>query len=73
MKGWPKSDGNWILYFEMILMSLFLIMNATDVDFQALNTGNVISQYVAPIFSGLSDGTLHVIERTLGGYILLVF
>lgn len=64
MKGWPKSDGNWILYFEMILMSLFLIMNATDVHFQAMNSGNVISQLLTPLFSGMSDGSLHVIERS---------
>ncbi|MFD0964182.1 4Fe-4S dicluster domain-containing protein [Pseudofulvibacter geojedonensis] len=63
MKGWPKSDGNWILYFEMILMSLFLIMNATDVPFQEMNNGNIISQYLAPIFSGLGETTLHVVER----------
>ena len=63
MKGWPKSDGNMILYFEMILMSLFLIMNATDVTFQEMNTGNVISQFIEPLFSGLEDGTLHLIER----------
>jgi len=24
MKGWPKSDGNIILYFEVVLMCLFL-------------------------------------------------
>lgn len=63
MKGWPKSDGNIILYFEMVLMALFLIMNATDVHFQAMNNGNVISQFIAPFFSTLSEGTLHVIER----------
>ncbi len=63
MKGWPKSDGNMILYFEMILMTLFLVMNATDVHFQAMNTGNVISQFIEPLFSGLEDGTLHLIER----------
>jgi len=63
MKGWPKSDGNMILYFEMVLMSLFLIMNATDVHFQEMNTGNVISQFIAPLFSGMEDGTLHIIER----------
>ena len=63
MKGWPKSDGNMILYFEMVLMSLFLIMNATDVHFQEMNTGNIISQYLSPLFSGFENGTLHVIER----------
>ncbi|WP_299779549.1 (Fe-S)-binding protein [uncultured Formosa sp.] len=64
MKGWPKSDGNIILYFEMVLMTLFLVMNATDVQFQAMHSGNVISQFITPLFSGLSDGTLHMIERT---------
>ena len=63
MKGWPKSDGNMILYFEMVLMTLFLVMNATDVHFQAMNTGNIISQYITPLFSGMESGTLHFIER----------
>jgi len=64
MKGWPKSDGNNILYFEMVLMGLFLIMNATDIHFQELGFGNVISQYIAPLFNGFEAGTLHTIERT---------
>lgn len=64
MKGWPKSDGNIILYFEMVLMALFLIMNATDTSFQEMASGNVISQYIAPLFSGFSDSTVHIIERS---------
>lgn len=64
MKGWPKSDGNIILYFEMVLMALFLVMNATDMPFQAMNNGNVVSQFITPIFSGLSESTLHIIERS---------
>lgn len=64
MKGWPKSDGNIILYFEVVLMCLFLVMNATDTSFQSMASGNVISQFIAPWFDGLSDGTLHTIERT---------
>jgi heterodisulfide reductase subunit C len=63
MTSWPKNDGNFILYFEMVLMTLFLVMNATDISFQEMNSGNVISQYIAPIFSGLSEGTIHIIER----------
>lgn len=63
MTSWPKNDGNFILYFEMVLMTLFLVMNATDLHFQALNSGNVISQFIAPLFSGLSETTLHFIER----------
>ena len=63
MKGWPKSDGNIIIYFEMVLMSLFLIMNATDVHLQEANIGNVISQFISPLFSGISPDGLHMIER----------
>ncbi len=64
MEGWPKSDGNIILYFEVVLMCLFLTMNATDIQFQELNSGNIISQYMAPWFEGLSTNTIHLIERT---------
>ncbi len=63
MKGWPKSDGNIILYFEIVLMTLFLVMNATDVDFQTNHSGNVVSQFIAPLFSNFSTATLHLIER----------
>ena len=61
MEAWPKLDGNLILYFEIVLMALFIIMNATDVQFQAMNSGNIVSQFVAPWFDGLP---LHTIERT---------
>jgi heterodisulfide reductase subunit C len=64
MKGWPKSDGNIILYFELVLMSLFIIMNATDVPFQEAGIGNPISQFIYPWFSGFSPESLHVIEKT---------
>jgi heterodisulfide reductase subunit C len=64
MKGWPKSDANIILYFEVVLMCLFLTMNATDIAFQNLNAGNVVSQFITPLFSGLSEGALHSVERT---------
>ena len=64
MKGWPKSDGNLILYFEIVLMSLFIVMNATDHTFQEANIGNPISQFVGPWFSGYSLDTLATIEHT---------
>ena len=63
MTKWPKNDALNILYFEMVLMSLFLIMNATDIHFQELNSGNLISQYISSWFSGASVNTLHIIER----------
>jgi len=62
MKGWPKLDGNLILYFEILLMGLFITMNATDVEFQSMNSGNIISQFFAPMFEGYN---VHLIERTV--------
>jgi heterodisulfide reductase subunit C len=64
MTSWPKNDANYILYFEMVLMTLFLVMNATDLHFQTMNSGNFISQFIAPFFNGLSETELHTIERT---------
>ncbi|MCA0153168.1 (Fe-S)-binding protein [Winogradskyella vincentii] len=64
MKGWPKNDGNIILYFEVVLMCLFLVMNATDTSFQELGSGNIISQFIAPWFQGMSESSLHLIERS---------
>jgi len=63
MTGWPKRDGNLILYFEMVLMSLFIIMNATDTAFQEAGVGNIVSQFVAPFFEGYAPETIHTIER----------
>lgn len=61
MKGWPKQDANLIIYFEIILMGLFITMNATDAEFQAMDSGNIISGFIAPWFEGMP---LHAIERT---------
>ena len=64
MQGWSKKDGNYILYFEMVLMTLFIVMNATDTPFQEAGIGNPISQFVAPLFNGFSAATIHSIERS---------
>ena len=64
MMGWPKLDADLILYFEIILMSLFLLMNATDVEFQMMNNGNIVSGLIFPFFEGFSDQTLHYLERS---------
>ncbi|QKX06996.1 (Fe-S)-binding protein [Aquimarina sp. TRL1] len=70
MKGWPKNDGNLILYFEMVLMTLFLVMNAADLQLQALDAAHYvkagaypISQFISPLFSGMSETALIVLER----------
>lgn len=69
--GWPKSDANYILITEIILMSLFLTMNAAD---QALQLreypgyhetgGFLFSGSLAGIFSGMGSTALVAIERT---------
>ena len=63
MTKWPKNDALNILYFEMVLMSLFLIMNVTDISFQQMDSGNIISQFIGPWFNGLSENSVHIIER----------
>jgi heterodisulfide reductase subunit C len=64
MTGWPKNDGNFILYFEMVLMSLFLLMNATDTHFQEAGVGNIVSQFIVPLFDGMNSDSIHLIERS---------
>ncbi|OIQ38747.1 MAG: Fe-S oxidoreductase [Bacteroidetes bacterium MedPE-SWsnd-G1] len=77
MKGFPKNDGLYILYFEMVLMTLFLFMNATDHQFQLAKNGNVISQYLYPFVLENPPIVLHYIERTfwwlhIGGILIFL-
>ncbi len=39
MEGFPKNDANYILYFEVVLMTLFLVMNAADLHLQNVDGG----------------------------------
>jgi len=64
LKGAPKKDANIILYFEVVLMSLFLVMNASDLNFQMQNSGNVISKFLSPLFYSLDLTLVYFIERT---------
>ena len=70
MKGWPKNDANYILYFEMVLMILFLTMNAADQQLQTLGAAHYVeagsypvSQFIVPFLDSLSEATLIAIER----------
>ncbi len=72
LDGWPRSDANYILIAEIILMSLFITMNATDraLQLQGLNehyreTGDfVFSGMIAPLFQHFSSTQLVLIERS---------
>ena len=72
LDGWPRSDANYILITEIVLMSLFLLLNASDTLLQtrgvehyaAHPTGNfIISQYLQPLLNGMSDSGLQLVER----------
>lgn len=70
MEGWPKTDANLILIFEVLLMSAFLIMNAADLALQNQGAEHYtaagsfpISQYLLPVFSGFEQSALVAIER----------
>ena len=71
MKGWPTNDANILLYFEMVLMSLFLTMNATDYQLQILGAEHYtkagsfpISSFLLPLFENLSQSSLIILERS---------
>ena len=71
LEGWPASDANYILLAEIILMSLFLTMNAADQLLQQsgnphyASTGNFwVSQYIMPLLSGGNETSWLMLERT---------
>lgn len=83
MSGWPKLDGNIILYLEFLLVMFIFTMNGAD---EALHLrgeshadgsggfGFAISSLIGPgIFEGMETGTLHLLER-IGwwGHIVIV-
>jgi heterodisulfide reductase subunit C len=72
LDGWPRSDANYILIAEIILMALFLTFNASDTLLQERiyghspypHTGNfLISHWLHPLLDGLSNSQLHWLER----------
>ena len=70
MKGWPTSDANLILFFEILLMSAFLFMNAADFLLQKKEVvGYVqagafpISSFLTQFLTSLSNENIIIIER----------
>ena len=70
MKGWPKFDADNILYFEIVLMLLFLSMNATDLILQERNfegyykAGSFpVSSFIVPLFNSFETSTVYLFER----------
>src|SRR5215510_4091075 len=72
LDGWPRSDANYILITEIILMGLFLTLNASDTLLQTRGvehyaehlTGNfAFSSLSHPILNNFSDSGLETVER----------
>jgi ferredoxin len=70
MGGWPSLDANIILVAEILLMFAFLSMNATDViavgrdiDYYVEAGSFPISQFLVPLYSGLSNVGIVAAER----------
>jgi heterodisulfide reductase subunit C len=70
MTSFPRTDANAILITEILLMTAFLTMNATDSVLQSRNFGHYISAGAFPIsgifaslYSSLSNESLVTIER----------
>jgi heterodisulfide reductase subunit C len=69
MTKWPRSDANVILIVEILLMTAFLTMNASDHKLQLLNYGHYIKAGHFPVSTFLnpllpnSANSLLMIER----------
>jgi len=70
LNGWPRSDANLILVIEILLMTAFLFMNGADLALQKIGFGHYtavggfpISQYLQPLFDGLTVEAIVAIER----------
>ena len=70
MTSWPRTDANIILITEVLLMTAFLTMNATDSVLQSRDFSHYIhagsfpvSGLFAGVFSGMSSESLELIER----------
>jgi ferredoxin len=70
LKGWPESDANLILAIEVLLMSAFLFMNASDSLLQSRGVEHYtqagafpISGMLTPLLSSMSNDGLIFLER----------
>jgi len=79
MNGWPKMDGNMILFMELILVLCIFTMNGADEMIHVKETGEsygfAVSSFIGPLFfDGFDIHTLHILEK-IGwwGHIIMVF
>ncbi len=72
LDGWPRSDANYILITEIVLMLPFLTMNAADVVLQERGVSGyadhatgafAVSSFIQPMLNSWSDNSLILLER----------
>ena len=86
MEGWPKLDGNIILYLEILLVFAIFTMNGADEALYRLGHSHAAhgevgsfgfalsSTIIAPLFAGLDYHTLEILERVgWWAHLLVVF
>lgn len=84
MTGWPKLDGNIILYMEFVLVMCIFTMNGADEALRLVGQSHAegvgsfgfsISSFLGEyVFGGMDVQTLHILERVgWWGHILMVF
>lgn len=60
LEGWPRSDANYILIIEILLMGLFLLMNAADHE-----VSFIVSKNFTPwLKSNFDEEQLLLVEKT---------
>ena len=70
LNGWPRSDANNILITEIVLMTLFLLLNSSDRALQLQgnehyhDTGSFLFSGIFSSLTSISSSTLVFIERT---------
>ena len=69
LAGWPRTDANLILITEIVLMSLFLLMNASDTLLQQRAVGHYADQLTGNF---LISSTLHGWLEPLSDQALIV-
>ena len=70
VSGWPKTDANLILVFEVLLMGAFLLMQGADLALQKMGTAYYVeagsypvSSYLLFLFEGMSESSVILFER----------
>jgi heterodisulfide reductase subunit C len=70
VSGWPKTDANLILVFEVLLMGAFLLMQGADLTLQKMGSAYYVeagsypvSSYLLFLFEGMSESSVFAFER----------